>query len=606
MTSSAATVPEYRELIKEAYIKPIRSVMVVDDEFPTLETMIESQLSSNLLPSTLDLPRARKIISFCRNNERNWMVELHNGVGEIGEQIKHFHHTDLMILDYHLNSTSEDNTQSINVLRSLASNNHFNLVIVYTKGYAGTGNSINNVVTEIVVGLSSADNSLELSQDDEATIEDKITNNDELNNLINNLEDSTFIKIKNKITQSSIEEYLNNRECTDTEINFFLSLIDNFENNDTTPLEILRISLHRKQRKLAERLSQENLGIIGFEKSRTINWIRTNKLFITVISKNEAEPDVLEDELLKALVNWNPPPHRLLMAKMRAELDEQGVSAEDMVLDNKELQEGWLNELITKNKDERSWAIYSSFNQHWEGLGDVIRQSTSDFVDRSVESWTELEKTKLGVTEIPSWKKHHDREHVKTVCFHLNNHANCKPNIEGPHLMPGHILRINITNKKSFWVCLSPACDLVPRDDKNKPLPPKAFIAVELIPIQLDKLNSVYKNAHRGDHIFIKEESNQLVLEVGTGSNPKWMQMFASNGGIFGESKELNIVRLAATDVVPDASGAAVTVPTTKKLELCETSAQIVAQLRYEYALNLMHRLGSNLSRVGLDFASTS
>jgi hypothetical protein len=39
-----------------------------------------------------------------------------------------------------------------------------------------------------------------------------------------------------------------------------------------------------------------------------------------------------------------------------------------------------------------------------------------------------------------------------------------------------------------------------------------------------------------------------------------------------------------------------------KGLVMRKYQAQVVAQLRYEYALNLMQRLGTSMTRVGLDF----
>ena len=41
MTKSVAAKPiEYRDLIKEVYIDPIRTVVVIDDEFPSLDGLI--------------------------------------------------------------------------------------------------------------------------------------------------------------------------------------------------------------------------------------------------------------------------------------------------------------------------------------------------------------------------------------------------------------------------------------------------------------------------------------------------------------------------------------------------------------------------------------
>ena len=47
--------------------------------------------------------------------------------------VNHLHQSDLLILDYQLDkSKSGDGTLAIQILRDLISNEHFNLVIVYT------------------------------------------------------------------------------------------------------------------------------------------------------------------------------------------------------------------------------------------------------------------------------------------------------------------------------------------------------------------------------------------------------------------------------------------------------------------------------------------
>ena len=47
MTDSTIT---YSSLIEEAFIKPIRNVTVIDDEYPTLLSLIESQFSGSVPP----------------------------------------------------------------------------------------------------------------------------------------------------------------------------------------------------------------------------------------------------------------------------------------------------------------------------------------------------------------------------------------------------------------------------------------------------------------------------------------------------------------------------------------------------------------------------
>ena len=43
--------------------------------------------------------------------------------------------------------------------------------------------------------------------------------------------------------------------------------------------------------------------------------------------------------------------------------------------------------------------------------------------------------------------------------------------------------------------------------------------------------------------------------------------------------------------------------PATLNLQIIKYETKIVWHLRYEYALNLIHRLGSAVTRVGLDFS---
>ncbi|MDZ6746180.1 hypothetical protein U4W20_11410, partial [Escherichia coli] len=68
---------------------------------------------------------------------------------------------------------------------------------------------------------------------------------------------------------------------------------------------------------------------------------------------------------------------------------------------------------------------------------------------------------------------------------------------------------------------------------------------------------------------------------------PKAMDCYVENQGIFSEDK---IIALKYAK------------PTENEMNIISVEAKIVAELRYEYALNLLGRLGVSKSRVGLDF----
>ncbi|QFY43524.1 hypothetical protein F6R98_13595 [Candidatus Methylospira mobilis] len=43
---AANPVPSYRDLIKEVFIDPIRTAVVVDDEYPTLDKLLQKSIES--------------------------------------------------------------------------------------------------------------------------------------------------------------------------------------------------------------------------------------------------------------------------------------------------------------------------------------------------------------------------------------------------------------------------------------------------------------------------------------------------------------------------------------------------------------------------------
>ncbi len=67
----------YRDLINEAFIAPIRSAVVVDDEFPTLDEFLNDKEAAGRKKYA---DRAREIICFCRNRTPYpWIVDVHDG-----------------------------------------------------------------------------------------------------------------------------------------------------------------------------------------------------------------------------------------------------------------------------------------------------------------------------------------------------------------------------------------------------------------------------------------------------------------------------------------------------------------------------------------------
>lgn len=592
MSDSVAAISiEYRDLIKEVYIDPIRTVVVIDDEFPSLDGLIAEKWYDEKEKDVTkeNAEKVRNILAACRRRDRRWLVDVHDGnkIPTDDDQCiaSHLHQSDLMILDYHLNGNDGSGDKAIAILRELGANDHFNMVIVYTKGYEDAAGDIDRVIREIALGLTSSNSDLELSprsltevtkyleewEDEEEGITDKLKST---------IDENAYFIVNHqlKVDWKKIKKTPEFQEA-----------VSLFESNTNKPLKLkdslfLRWLIHEQQKKLDGRLSSINLGHVGFRYSENgINWIRTSRLFITVIHKEQNNPDSLPDKLVEALNHWRPEPHRLLMAKMRAALDARGALAEEEVLDNPYLQAAWFQELLIEDASQRRLNINKTIERHWEGLGGSVQAEVAGFASK-------MTGYLCGIEPVEAYKIHcpygfnSDRTEILAAanCYH------CTKSIEGNHLTTGHVLKIDT----QFWLCLSPACDLEPGQEKKGWLknlrPNMPFKAVQL---HNADIKNALKNVNYGNHLFLQIDSTIKAFSFLPGdsavSYPRWEQMFASRQGLFDEEKNISLRRVVSEQ---------------EQLVVFETSAQIVAHLRYEYALNLLQRLGVSLSRVGLDF----
>jgi hypothetical protein len=115
------------------------------------------------------------------------------------------------------------------------------------------------------------------------------------------------------------------------------------------------------------------------------------------------------------------------------------------------------------------------------------------------------------------------------------------------------------------------------------------FLAVQLHAV---KLTTALEKVTENVFVFIRTgkevETFSFCPDGNPQANPYWEQMFADDLGKFGTEPATFQVHRVAVDK--------------GQLGLGESTATIVAQLRYEYALNLVQRLAGTLSRIGLSF----
>lgn len=593
-----ATQDSYSDFLREVFIDPIRTAVVVDDDYPTLDELLV--VTAGLTDTVVTQPgvslaerdnraKLQMIVKLCRDQKPTpWLVDVHNGTTPTAEgearAASHFDHTDLLILDYHLDKDG-GSEKSIEILRRLAGNDHFNLVVVYTRGHEDTG-GIERTIREIALSLASPKQFPVLAKTES---DDLIKQFDDWESL----DEGVFKKLLAALDEGALLRVLGSGS-TDwagcallPEIGQLAGLFKSKPTEVSFQMDqAFRYLVERKQAQLASAMSKIPLGAVELGINGEINWIRTDSLFVTVISKDEA-PEKIPQKLLTALEAWDPKPQRLIVSKMRAELSARGGAVESNALRNRYLQSAWLDDLLETNQAKRRTNVRQDVNRHWENLGGIVWPSVLKFSERLADFLVADDPLGAKRRLIPRGSV------TDEILVHLHfNRYICSKAIEGHHLLTGHILRTDT----EYWLCLTPACDLEPGQGSDKGwklllgewMPLKA---VQLSEEKLDKeQKTALKNATRANYIYVEIDGQLKVFGFGSSDSAptlRWEQFFAKDCGAFQPDARLKLGRVAAVN---------------DDLSMKFETATVVAQLRYEYALNLLQRLGAQLSRVGLDF----
>jgi len=243
------------------------------------------------------------------------------------------------------------------------------------------------------------------------------------------------------------------------------------------------------------------------------------------------------------------------------------------------------------------WHVAESVSRHSEQLMDMIFPSVKDFATRLINAEANGNN---GDNADQICHKHFkvdlaDSGNKTTAALEHNAYV-CSKDPEGWHLTTGQIFLM----RGGYWLCLSPACDMVPHRSEwrtstfGKYLP---FIAVKLQPLEIknDKLPS---DVHTNRYLFLRIDDDVkgfcFNTRSGEDSAPHFHTLYAEEQGKFnGEGFRFSVLQAEPSQTEPG--------ETTFSLNRYE--AEVVGQLRYEYALNLMQKLGVFLTRIGLDFS---
>ncbi|WP_213748138.1 response regulator receiver domain [Citrobacter freundii] len=585
----------YSDLIKEAFIEPIRNVTVIDDEYPTLSSLIDYQLSKDGSVTESESPyknvnveRLKKIITMCHSTYK-WSVDVFNGqtpkIGGTEDIPSHIHHSDLIILDYHLDGepSSDDGQRARDIIGSLDNNNHFNIILVHTKGYSG---EIADVYKEILRDFVRIDSSHPLLPTKATidTMDEWMSDNEEGRGHQWIEHEINLLPVLSVYFKHNPERIINPRNPQNPLSDHMKDIKDISDSSGVSIEEIIKWRFLELLKTNGIRIEGNGRSDIKWGWGDDSNYISTGKTFISVIKKSADAPDEdLVTALNAALVSHNASPMHLLMAKMRFELDERGIEQALKIIENRPAQAGWLYNLLENSSSDA--AHDKAINLHWEQLAMASRLELRNFSKKIVQasncknSNENREFVKMFFTECMG---------NKDLTLGLLNAFSCSMPVTNNHLKTGTVIEI----EGDKWVCVTPACDMVPgqkveqwksRIGENY----LAFKAVKLISASLENANN---DANCNGFIFLNINNIPQAYTLGN-EHPIWDTFFAGNLGRYNSDQ---IVSVFAVRDNPEIEGS--------PLSIKELQSKAIAELRYEYALNLLHRFGASQTRVGLDF----
>ena len=558
------------EMLKEAFIDPIRFALLLDDDFPTY-----TQMTAQGTGQAFDYERAGELFAFCR--QKGWLCDVDNAaaVTEKFEREKHLNQSDLLVLDFHLEPTKKDDpSKALSILQELARSEHFNLVIIYTSAEPA------QVVREVSFSLGGGNELSELDfKESEVFFED--------------LEEAVLDDVMQACNLATIENYLSGKRPNGSSVDLRTAL--------------LRAGAHLKRhntlidyacseyfnKAIPASVVHSRLGCrkveASFAEGNQTKWVSQGNLFAVVVHKSE-KPNVLIERLHSALVEWNPSPLRVLMIHARASLEKAGTVADEKVLDTPRRQAGWLlRVLLAKDDTEGRRYIQELYGRLFERLIHSVEGGMVDFGMRLIVrgDLDPVEAAKL-MAAAPATMSSDNIYHA------LNEHL-CSDLNKDMVMTTGVIFRADRNGVYFYWLCVSPACDLVPGqnaggwDGDLHPIRP--ISAVRLSPVRNSQAVALrLKEATQGRHVFVHIDNVPVALEVAD-SDSRQMKietvLVANEGAI--EELRFDGFTISCLDQGP------VVQPIV---------FEVVAVLRADYANRLLAESGYQRSRIGVDFVN--
>lgn len=573
----------FKDLVSEAFIMPLRSVLIVDDQYPTWEEIFSEKVQS--VPSdhgdtevvarkkwhTLSTAQeVMRLVRQFREHKPGLIIDIHDGVlanhtegetrSETPEELAdHLHQSDLLILDYNLEGaeagTGGDTARKI--LASVLNNQHFNLVVVHTS------EDLDKVIHECLRALLTSctsqycetlrekinllDKDIVIKEDhelfDRSIISDK-------------LDMATYIAARHPAggQQKALGEFMSGKGA----FALLREWADVLELQPAQRKIFFYWAIEQFEKKYINDFSSNPPPLLDWNITDTCKWLRTSRGFVCFVKKG---PENLMAELEIALLDWKPTPSRLLSAKFRNEISRYGAEVEETSLKQKHAYAKFYETICNPGSNElpaehtellRTYRLKNHVARQSEMLSFLVEDAVADF------------GRKIYQADIASGSTYHEHYRVdlskeaekKQAISEYNRYVCCLPSrisedgkSAPEQLDSGHIFKLGET----WWVCATPACDLQPGQsiiafNKGDDASLRPFTAIRLHPSSPDNLTQNHINS--GSYCYVEYKGNIIGLGIRSPkddvSSPAiqkvdWRAFVAEQGGVI-ENRMLSLL----------------------------------------------------------------
>lgn len=614
----------YEEKVVKTFRKTaLRTVLMIDDQFPTFSDLAQAACNidekvcglTNVDKRFTERQRARRLYEMFRKHDMPCDIE--NTINDIETKrgVERIRKSDLVVLDYNLDGSTDDNRKSIGLIMRLAETSHFNTVVLYTGAP-----DLEQVWFDVALFLKGGwKEPGDLLGGEALDLWEKLTD-----------EEAVFPEVSNELVKRYLLGGVRALGPEKDPVTAELKALGVNKGHADAFIEVL---VHRAIReRLADRVSdtsETSRPIAGRCQEGMPRWLQAGNCFIAIMGKKAIGADGLpfeNDDIIgyldDALTDWRPNLLQLVISEIQNMLELESLATDEMHLLNPEIQAGLFYYLLQRIEGLPTAEDGAPFTPGIEAIIDRLVDSIRRKISANELVASGAARLLASELKVKGWPPAADNDRAVfdfaakmagletspdagEAIFKLNSFLNTEEFKRG-HITTGTIIRIAGKGREGdHWICLSPACDMEDREPSPKTIqswvkdifPVRAFVIVRL-EAKTDHAK-VLKRATDGYTIFVENaDGNQAFsIFVGGSSQPSYEFLFPAEAGRVSLGDECPYPQFKAFRLGRPA------VPERFCQDaLTEVTFEVVGQVREQYASRFLQAVGQHFSRIGVDY----